>query len=167
MAKPKTIHTLETLKKKTIEVGDCWEWQGYLGNKVPTVSQNGVMTAVRKVFSDLLGKKCAGDGFYVAICNNGVCVNPAHTRFYKQKQFFKRAAQKASKSPTRAIKIQIYKRATVSKLNEQKAAEIKASDRPSRELAKLYGVDKSLICKIRAGRAWVNLSGNPFLGLMR
>lgn len=167
MARHKTKQTYESLKARTIEVGDCWEWQGYLGNKVPSVSHDGKMTSVRKLFSDLMGRGYKAGGFFIPVCNNVICVNPEHTRHYTQKQFLARAAKRASNSPTRAIKIQIYKRATASKLNETKAAEIRASDRPSRELAKVYGVDKSLICKIRKGLAWVNLSGNPFGALMR
>jgi hypothetical protein len=44
--------------------------------------------------------------------------------------------------------------------------EIRASDEPSRELAKKYSVDKSLICKVRANKAWRRFENNVFAGLM-
>jgi len=167
MAKPKKIYTLESLKEKTIEVGECWEWQGAFGNKVPHVYHAGNLVSVRRLFTELLGEKTPEGGFLIPSCNNVICVNPDHTRWYNKKRFYTRAANNAAKSPTRAVKIQIYKRAHNAKLDESKAENIRASDLPSRELAQLYGVNKTLICKIRAGRAWVNLSNNPFAGLMR
>lgn len=167
MAKPKKIYTLESLKEKTIEVGECWEWQGAFGNKVPHVYHAGNLISVRRLFTQLLDKKTPEHGFLIPSCNNRICVNPDHTRWYSKAQFYKRAGNRSAKSPTRAVKIQIYKRAHHAKLDETKAAHIRNSDMPSREMAQLYGICKSLVCKIRAGRAWVNLSNNPFAGLMR
>lgn len=40
------------------------------------------------------------------------------------------------------------------KINDAKAAEIRASTAPTRELAKEYGVSMSLIQDVRAGRSW-------------
>lgn len=158
------IHTIESLKKRTIEDGECWEWQGYCANGTPSVSHDGKMISVRRLFTQLLGNTVR-EGYYVPKCGNKLCVNPEHTTYNDPKQHMKKAARKALQSPTRRLKIQIHKRATTAKLTQEMADEIRCSEGPSRVIAEKYGVNKSVICRIRAGKAWVNLS-NPFAGLM-
>jgi hypothetical protein len=158
------IHTIESLKKRTIEDGECWEWQGYCANGTPSVSHDGKMISVRRLFTQLLGNTVR-EGYYVPKCGNKLCVNPEHTTYNDPKQHMKKAARKALQSPTRRLKIQIHKRATTAKLTQEMADEIRCSEGPSRLIAEKYGVNKSVICRIRAGKAWVNLS-NPFAGLM-
>lgn len=169
MSRAITFHTVESLQAKTIEVGDCLEWQGYFGNKVPQICHGGKMASVRRLFSDLLDLGYPAGGFIVPKCDNGACVNFAHFRHYTQKKFNSRMALKAVGNPLRAAKIQAYKRRTSAKLTQEKANTILNDTRPSRVIAAEYGVDKSLICRIRAGLAWVDLSAssNPFAGLMR
>lgn len=159
------IHTVQSLKEKTIEDGDCWEWQGYCANGTPSVSHDGKMISVRRLFTQLLGGQLR-EGYYVPKCGNKICVNPQHTTYNDPKQHMKKANRNALKSPTRRLKIQLYKRATVAKLTQEKADEIRSSSETSRVLAARYGVDKSIICRIKSGQAWVNLS-NPFAGLIR
>ena len=162
--KPQKTHTITTLKERTIEDGDCWEWQGYCAYGTPSVCHQGKMISVRRLFTQLLGN-IVRDGYYVPKCGNGLCVNPEHTTYNDPKQHMKKAARKALQSPTRRLKIQIHKRATNAKLTQEKADEIRCSEGPSRLIAEKYGVNKSVVCRIRAGKAWVNLS-NPFAGLM-
>ena len=164
--KPKTKHTIESLKARTVEEGDCWNWTGYLGNKVPHVCHDGKMHSVRRLFRDLLGNPVKESWFIYPKCGNGVCVNPDHNTVLSPKQFRQYIGKKAGGSLTRKIKIQAFKHRTMSKLNWEKADEIRLSTEPSRQVAEKYGVNKSLICKIRAGKAWVRYN-SPFAGLMR
>lgn len=164
--KPKTKHTIESLKAKTIEEGDCWNWTGYLGNKVPAVSHDGKMTSVRRLFRDLLDKPVRDGSFIYPNCGNGICVNPEHGTVLTKRQFAERMGKRAGGSFSRKIKIQAYKQRTVGKLTWEKADDIRMSTEPSRQVAAKYGVNKSLICKIRAGKAWVRYN-SPFAGLMR
>lgn len=159
------IHTIDSLKNRTIEDGECWEWQGYCANGTPSVSHDGKMISVRRLFTQLLGNTVR-DGYYVPNCGNKFCVNPEHITYNDPKQHMRKAARKALQSPTRRLKIQIYKRATVAKLTQEKADEIRISTEPARVLAEKYGVNKSIICRIKKGQAWVNLA-NPFAGLIR
>lgn len=46
-----------------------------------------------------------------------------------------------------------------------KATEIRLRTEPAHVLAPIYGVDKSLIVRVRAGKAWRDLSSSPFAGL--
>ncbi len=52
------------------------------------------------------------------------------------------------------------------KLSMQIAREIRADDRCAKQWARELGCDKSMIFRIRANKAWVELS-NPFAGLMK
>jgi len=162
-----TYHTPESLQARTIEVGDCWEWQGYFGNKVPQVCHGGKMISVRRLFVDLLERGYPEGGYIVTKCDNPACVYPNHLKHLTKQKFSVRIAKKAAGNPLRAAKVQAHKRATSAKLTQEIADAIRLSNRPSREEAAKYGVDKTVICRIRAGKSWVNLSGNPFLGLMR
>lgn len=159
-------HTIESLKARTVEEGDCWNWTGYLGNKVPAVSHDGKMTSVRRLFRDLMGNPVKKGWFVLPKCGNSVCVNPDHSKLLSPKQFTQHMGKSAIGSLTRRMKIQAYKQRTVGKLTWDKADEIRLSTEPSREVAARYGVDKSLVCRIRAGKAWVRYN-SPFAGLMR
>jgi len=163
--KPRTIHTLESLKKRTIEVGECWEWQGYFGNKVPAVCNDGKMTSVRRLFSDLLNNKHPAGGFIVPKCENIKCVNPEHSKHMTHSKFAAMSGKKAKGSLTRKVKIQAFRHTFNAKLDWEKADEIRVSTEPSRKIAARFGVDKSLVCKIRAGKAWVRYN-TPFAGLL-
>jgi hypothetical protein len=171
MSKPITIHTVESLMDRVIEVGECWEWQRYSHNNVPQVFNGEKMVPVRRLFADLLGKPFPEGGYIVPRCDESKCVNPAHAKHYTERAFSLYRARRAAKSHAgnllRSAKIQAHKRATVAKITQEQADEIRLSTRPSREEAKIYGIDKSLVCRIRAGKAWVRLAANPFVGLMR
>jgi hypothetical protein len=172
MTRTNTFHTVESLKAKTIEVGDCWEWQGYLASKrVPQVCHGGNMHSVRRLFSDLMGLGYPEGGYIVPKCENKACVYFAHFKHYTKEKFAvfrsKRAAKSVSGNRMRSIKISAIKRATTAKLTQEQADAIRLSTRPSREEGAIYGVDKTVICRIRAGKSWVNHAGNPFAGLMR
>lgn len=160
----KTKHTLESLKKRTIEVGDCWEWQGYYGNKVPSVSHDGKMISVRRLFSDLLGGQHPEGGFIVPKCENIRCVNPNHTKHYNKRKFGQMVGKKAKGSLARKVKLQAFRQTFNAKLNWDKVDEIRASDEPSRVMAKKFGVDKSIVCRIRRNQSWVRFD-SPFAGL--
>lgn len=173
MTRKKTFQTLELLMKRTIEEGECWLWQGYSHNKTPQVSHGGKMMPVRRVFSLLLDKNYPEGGFITVKCGNQMCVNPDHARHYTLKKFSAYRAKKAAESylgnHMRAVKIQQYKRATSAKLTQEQADAIRISTEPSRVEAVKYGVDKTVICRIRANKSWVNLSAinNPFAALIR
>lgn len=170
--KPITKYTVESLKARTIEVGECWEWQGYSAHGTPQVfSPSGNpkrrMVSVRRLFRELISGQAQPDGFYSVSCGNVECVNPDHTLFRTEKLHFKAMAKKVGASPVRSLKLSQYHRTSgKAKLDESKAQEIRLSNDSGPVLAKRFGVDKSLISKIRRGEAWKCLT-NPFRGLIR
>lgn len=170
--KPITRYTVESLRARTIEVGECWEWQGYSAHGTPQVfSPSGNpkrrMVSVRRLFRELITGQPQPDGFYSVSCGNVECVNPDHTLYRTQKLHFKAMGKKVGESPVRALKISQYHRTKENaKLDEQKAQEIRLSNESCRELAKKYGVNQALISRVRRGEIWKCLT-NPFRGLIK
>lgn len=170
--KPRKIHTIESLRARTIEVGECWEWQGYSAHGTPQVfsPSDGTkrrMVSVRRMFRELITGQEQPDGFYSVSCGNVECVNPDHTLFRTEKLHFKAMGKKVGSSPVRALKLSQYHRTNgKAKLSESKAQEIRLSNESCRELAKKYGVNQALISRVRRGEIWKCLT-NPFRGLMK
>ena len=112
-----TYHTTESLKQKTIEVGDCWEWQGYEQNNTPQVCHAGKLVSVRRLFSELIGKKVPNDWYVVARCENKKCINGEHFHRLNKKQMAGKAGTRATQSISKNLKIQQAKRIASAKLN--------------------------------------------------
>jgi len=143
--------TLEEKLEKHIKVGEpdeCWEWQGALrkhnGYGVTTVGGRLVM-AHRAAWIAVNGE--IPDGLLVLHnCHNPACCNVHHLRLGTQKENMKDAWDIGHG------KIPAYngERSGACKLTDAQVADIRASDRPNRELAKLYGVHYNQIYRIRA-----------------
>lgn len=163
--------TLEIMRilDSTVEEADCILWTGATGSTGhPIYKPRGCgCTLVRRaVFALTKGEL----GYRVPIdtkCGERKCINPAHLFESTTQQVAKRAAKRgAFSSATRGAKIAKAKRAK-GKLTIEIAREIRMSDESGPVLALRYGVDKSLINGIKAGRAWKEYgNSNPFAGLM-
>lgn len=85
------------------------------------------------------------------ICHNRRCVNPRHLRW----------ATPSSNMRDRDIDgttfIATGERQGASKLTEQDVAGIRASNKPQKELAELYGVSKQQISKIVRRERWTHV----------
>lgn len=161
-----TQHTLETLLARTVEVGECNEWLGYIANDVPQVSHAGKMMTVRRLMFEIQGKDV--DGYYIApSCGNFRCVNPDHTiaRTIKAHHKFMNKCGDPN-GLIRIIKLQKAARGR-RKLTDEQVQQIRSDPRPSRAVAAEHGVSKGLVCLIRAGKAHRAVSANPFAGLMK
>lgn len=167
--KPIATQTMESLLARTEEVGECLEWQGYVANKSPQVSHNGKMTTVRKLMRVLQGRP-AGNGVFTGVkCGNPLCVNPAHLVDRNMRQHGQMMASKIDfDCPVRTAKLQ---RAAAGrrKITDEGIAAALTDPRSCEAVAQDHGVHKSLIARIRRGKAHrqVNATINPFAGLMR
>lgn len=163
---PQKIHTIESLKERTIDDAGCWIWTGYHGNKVPNVFHNGKMVQVRKVICELLGKTLPKTVYLNVSCGHGSCVNPDHMKIYTRQQHMDAIRKIAHQSKTRIANVQKHKREHNSKINEQIAQDIRLSDESGPVLAERYGISRTLISRIRRNMVWVN-TNHPFLSLLR
>lgn len=171
MSKPRITHTVDSLKSRCIEVGDCWEWQGYIQNKTPQVVSypGGVkkMVSVRRVLRELVTSQEQPDGHYSNTCGNYRCVNPEHTLYKTDSGHMRAMGKKRKVSAVTANKLRQYRVENgLAKLDEAKAQEIRLSDEPGPVLAERYGVSRAWINKIRRGQVWRVLS-SPFAGLFK
>lgn len=159
-------HTLETLLARTVEVGECNEWLGYIANAVPQVSHGGKVVTVRRLMFELQGKDV--EGYYIAPkCGNPRCVNPDHAIARTRKAHHKLMSRNVDHGGLlRIIKLQQAARGR-RKLTDEQVQQIRNDPRPSRAVASDHGVSNALVCLIRAGRAHRPISSNPFAGLMR
>ncbi len=171
MSRARTTHTLDSLKARCIEVGECWEWQGYMGNKTPQVASypdgKKKMVSVRRLLRELLHGQPQPDGHYGNTCGNIRCVNPEHTLWKSEAVHMKGMGRKRTVSAVTANKLRQFRLdAGLAKLDEAKAQEIRLSPEPGPVLAERFGVSKSWINRIKRGAAWRVLAG-PWQGLFK
>lgn len=163
-----TTITLDEIKARCEEVGECWLWQGATSdNGYPIMKRGGgPCLLVRRVVADIKGTPPAARQPVVVTCGEKCCCNPAHVRFSTVKKVAEAAAKAgAYSSIDRCAKVAKARRiAPGAKLDEGKARDIRLSAKTSAALATEYGVSLSLIKSIRAGRAWKDYA-SPFARL--
>jgi len=170
---PKLIatQTIESIKAKCEEENYCWIWQGYTANKSPYVSHDGKMQAVRKLIYMWSGKMIQPQfKYFVNKCKNPLCVSPTHVVARTQKMQSSVMGKSVDhNAKSRIIKLQRFARTRSNvKLDEQRARAIFNDSRPCLAIALDYGVSKSLVAKVKSGKAWRNVSAinNPWQGLL-
>ena len=170
MSRPRTVHTVDGVKARVIEEGECWLWQGYIQNKTPQIAHyidgKKVMVSVRKLLRELETGKPQPKGHYANTCGEYRCVNPDHT-IYRSKDTHMRIMGRSKGSLTKSAKLREYRVSTGQvKLSESKAQEIRLSEDSGPVLADRFGVSRGLINRIKQGRAWRVLS-SPWQGLFK
>ena len=172
MAKPVTIHTLDSLKENCIEIGECWIWQGYFHNGNPQVYHKDRVMSVRRVIHEILKGELPARHISVSTnCGEPGCVNPDHYVYRLPTQHLKYMASRVdSNSVERRMKLrESARKRGLFKLTEEQVKEILVSPLSGAELARRMNVNKSLVSSIRRGtaRSINNQINNPFAGLMR
>lgn len=169
MAKPKTVHTKESLLACTDEFGDCLIWSGYRANNTPFVFHDGGMTSVRGLLWRLMGKKVPdGRVYYRAACKQDGCIAPGHTICDTEADHMKRLAQPEMRTVAgeaiRSAKIAKQKR-KASRISEEAIQEILHSNETGPKIAERLGISRSLVSQYRRGRIGATRATNPFQGL--
>ena len=172
MAKPVTVHTIESLKAKTVEIGDCWIWQGYFANKTPQVYWDGKVMSVRRVIKELQTGKKAYKNIYISTkCGEEKCINPDHYRYSTMREHMILMAKNANpQGIKRRMKLrEAAKKRGLIKLTDEQVSNILMSDESGPVLAARFNVTRGLINKIRNGSCrFINKQiSNPFAGLMQ
>lgn len=167
-------HTMETIRARCVEEGDCLIWQGgkahgspYLMAKIDGKRKS---MAVRRYIAEVLQGRTVPPGRVVSMgCDCLDCVNPDHIRVYTRQQLVTRSANRTrfGEDPARKAKISAKKREQ-SKLTWNDVQEIRASSESSRTMSRRTGIPFATIQGIRAYRTWVDhASVNPFSQLIR
>lgn len=158
---------LISIFERTEEYADCLLWTGATGDTGHPIYKKhgcGCRLVRREVF-----RICNGDLVprqpIATTCEERRCVNPAHLVASTISKIAKKAAKRGAwASKTRSKKISDAKRAKA-KLTIEQANEIRSSSESGPVLALRYGVDRSLINGIKAGKVWKDYS-NPYAALM-
>lgn len=158
------MHRVEAL---SIEVGECWEWQGALqsNSPVPTMNYGGKVRAVRRHLAEALEMPIEGK-LVTFKCGNPLCVQPKHLELTTRKKLQQRIAKhiKHHTNPVRMKKISDLARLN-SKLTLPLALEIRNAEGKQREIAARYGVTQATVSSIKRGATWRDYS-NPFAQLI-
>jgi hypothetical protein len=176
--KPATI--IEKLQKgmaEAVEVGECLEWQGKMGNKktIPVVQSregmkyNAEYSVPRLLWEREKGPIPAGKLVYRKCCNNA-CVELSHLAVGTRAQWIENRRKRGLTKHTAAHIVNLTQGArrrqtTINSL--EKAREVRAllSEHSRDEVASLTGVSRAMVDEIARGRAWKDHS-NPFAGLL-
>ena len=159
--------TLESLKARTVEIGDCWEWQGpYTYNgKNPIVRHNNKAVTARRLALQLSGEKMREKTQVLPTCDNHRCINPEHLRQYSSSDCMKiQGAKGLMSDQVRSAKIAATKRAQMAKLTMEQVREIRQRTTTIVQAAKKYGVHPSKISLILCHQIWKEYS-TPWDGL--
>ena len=172
MAKPVTIHTLKSLRAKTIEIGKCWIWQGYVANKTPQIYYKGSVTSVRRVIVELRNRQPVPKDIYISTsCENCMCINPHHYIYRTHQEHMSYMAKNLDQGNIqRRIKLsEAARKRGLQKLSDEQIKDILVSDLSGAELGRQLNVSRGLVALIRRGknRSLDHQLNNPFAGLMK
>lgn len=124
----------------------CEVWIGPLVYGYGTLMHDGVQYRAHRVAYELAFGPIP-DGFLVCHrCDNRACINPKH--------FFLGTHLDNMADMTEKERQERGEDRALAKLTEEKVREIRRDPRPDAALAVIYGVDHSLIHRVRMMRAW-------------
>tara|TARA_R100000365_G_C2748380_1_gene79765 strand:+ start:1651 stop:2196 length:546 start_codon:yes stop_codon:yes gene_type:complete len=164
--RPIAVASLDDIKARCHEVGECWEWAGAVGGNcipcacIPTAYPKQPSTRARRVTVTALsweaytGKSATGKSVWRTCCNQ-LCVNPAHLRAGTRTQMCAYLVGMGAYRRTPASIAAITKgKRKEAKLTMAQAREIRESTLPAIVLSATYGVHHSMVTRIRRGEAW-------------
>lgn len=165
------MNTLEEVKARCIEEGECWIWQGAVASKkYPAFKPaNDGETLVRRLVLRLDGRPVPPKKLAVCTCGEPLCVFPGHQAHSTYSARMKKAAKDHPVSYLRrGAKASAWMRENgPGKLTMEQVREIRASDKPRAVLAQQYKVGRSFIGRIIRNETWRETPSTPFSGLFK
>jgi hypothetical protein len=158
--------SLQYIKIRCVEIGDCWEWASPLSKPErranPEVRVGKYKGSARRyAYTQARGE--IRPGWVVSpTCGNPYCINPEHQAQMTKRQCIQKAAKDGRLGGTKPKRTASVR--SRAKLSLEIAREIRARHEPGYVLAEVYGVDRSLIHRIKNGTCWRDES-NPFARL--
>lgn len=166
--------TLDDIKARCDEVGDCWIWKDSMqGGDVPAMRLPGSvdpkrkLVSVRRWIAELQGRQTKGL-FATNSCKQKRCVCPDHIQLLTRKNLQKRAGQTITKNQNPAAKIArviAREKAGNIKIGLENAIAIRTGDKPVEQWAKDLNCSESAVWRAKRGEVWKDYN-NPFAGLM-
>lgn len=166
--------TLDDIKARCDEVGECWIWKKSLQAGVPAIriptadDPKRPLVNVRRWIAVQQGKKV--DGLFATTkCGDPLCVNPEHVVLMTRKQLGKRAGATMSRNenPARRAKRAAARiRRGDIKVGPEIARQIRSGDKTTTQWAEELGCSRKTIWLVLAGKTWIE-HNSPFAGLIR
>lgn len=153
----------DQIKKKCQEDGDCFVWQGNTYNGVPKQSNYSARRIVWEVKKGPIPK----GQIMTTTCGNSKCLNVDHLAVVGRSEVSKKSAANPATKARRVISTTKSRRANC-KITLEQAMEIRRSTETIFVLADKYGIHKSMVSRIRVGKAWLETPrmASPFAGLL-
>ena len=163
--------TLDQIRERCTEVGNCWEWDGGTSNGFPKIyvpgkdGKRGGHTPARRYVMKLMGVELEKWQTASPKCRNPLCVAPHHAVAMTRSEVASRAhATGFSRTATFRAKSGAVSRAR-SKLSLETVQEMRLSGLSTRAAAKKYGISQYAAWRVISGNSWQDYS-SPFAGLM-
>lgn len=159
---------IERIKGLSVEVGDCWEWQGATQSvsTTPIINYKGVATGVLRAIAK--DRNITLKGYVVTnSCRNPKCVNPEHAVVTTRSSLITKVSKEQRFQRRADYRLTLSKASKMRKLDDSAVAEIRASDEDRAVLAQRYGVTRGHINSIRSGHRRQLATVNVFAGLLR
>lgn len=155
----KRLTLSERVITKCVESGDCLIWKGSHASDgtIPSIYVDGKTMSVRTALWLEMGRKLTKGHAIKPKCNEVDCVAPLHLESRNYRAIPKSVVAKA---------VTAKKMRARSKITEQLAAEIRASEMSAVEWAERLEVSAASIRDVRNYRRWVPTT-TPFAGLLR
>lgn len=149
-----------------VEEGDCLIWRGHVSeDKLPIVSEKRVKkSARRKLYEAIKGVELTRRQLVRTTCGDHLCMNPEHLKVMDVAKVRKEDAKRGSYSTPTMNAARVRTSRARGKLTIEQVREIRASTLTLVKLAAIYGVDKSVVGRIRRNEAWID-EASPFAGM--
>jgi hypothetical protein len=158
-----TAHTLENLKARCLECGDCHLWQGSTNGAGHPKLQH---TSTRRVVWSLSsGQKVPAGRLVTVTCGKVTCVNPDHLALTSKADVSKKTNARWDVKLRRSASSARANREKLGKITMVIARQIRASEVTGKQLAIDLNVSESLVSMVRRNKSWVEHTGNVWAGL--
>ena len=162
--------TMDLIRAKCIEDGDCLVWQGGRSTRtntgIPYMNSNGKSVPVRRWIAENVLNLQVDGKMASNICANPACVAPEHvamkTRTKLQKDTIARTLYHLN--PVRNAKLAKAARER-SPHSPEMVEKIRAAEGSHKAIARELGVSFSMVNSIKNGQSYRDYTNNPWAGL--
>lgn len=157
---------VDVIKDKTIEVGDCMEWTGYVhACGYPQTSTGGKPITVRRLLAIRLGMN-PGKRVVTNSCGNRMCVAPHHLLMTTRKARSTQIIKMANQSPKMRLMRHAASRRK-SKLTYADVVDIRSIEGKTQEqIAQMYGISQRAVWNILHYKSWKDDIESPMGRMM-
>lgn len=162
--------TMEFIRAKSHEDGDCLIWDGATGASkiggVPYININRKLSPVRRWIAENVLEIEIKGLIASTKCGNPLCVEPSHVAMKTRKELMTDAAKRTQyhKNPARNYKLALAARAR-SPHSPETIERIREMDGSIRSICRELGVGFDVVQRVKNGTGYKEYKNNPWAGL--